>query len=107
VKTITYSRGPHSFAWRNAHPEFFRRREPRLRPEKYRLLRVTTEYYCAGALWVKRSGVWACEKSAPILNWMRFKSASEVHLELLRLEAKFEWLEITDGKAELQQEFKQ
>ncbi len=71
-------------------------------PERYHLLRVTTDYYCAGAVWVKRSGVWAATQTAPILNWMRFKTPAEVHLELLRLGAKWEWMAVEDGKAETQ-----
>ncbi len=82
-------------AWRAAHPEFFRHQEPKLRPAKLRLLRVCTGFYTAGAVWQKIYGVWSVAETAPILHWMRGKSPAEVHLELLRLGAEFQWLDCT------------
>lgn len=82
-------------AWRAAHPEFSSHMvEPRLEPDSYKMVRVTTEYYCGGAIWVKRSGVWSCLRAAPILRWMHRKTPAEVHLELIRLGADFQWLKI-------------
>ena len=81
-------------AWYAAHPGRAARCEPRRSPEKYRMLRVSTEFYTAGAVWVKRCGVWAATQTDPILDWMRFKSPGEVHLTLLKMGADFQWLDI-------------
>jgi hypothetical protein len=70
------------------------------RVEQWKLLRVTTPYYCAGAVWVCRCGVWACTQSAPILNWMRFKPADEVKASLIKSGATFEWLPFDQNNAQ-------
>jgi hypothetical protein len=61
-----------------------------------KLLRVETEYYVAGAVFGKLRGQWVMVgPCAPILMWMHGLSAGEIHLELLRLGAKWGWLTIT------------
>jgi len=57
-----------------------------------RLLRVTSPKFCAGAVWVKRDGVWRCTESAPILSWMRRKSPEEARAILDRYGWAWEWV---------------
>lgn len=57
-----------------------------------RLLRVTTPRYVAGAVWVKTGGKWVCTEAAPILSWMRRKSAEEVRATIERYGWEFEWI---------------
>jgi hypothetical protein len=80
-------------AWHEAHPKWAEPREPKPVQKVTKLLRVCTEYYTAGAVWEKVFGVWSCARTAPILHWMRGKTPAQVHLELIRLGAEFQWLE--------------
>lgn len=79
-------------AWLASHPGRACISDPRLKPVRELLLRVDTGFYTAGALWRKVFGVWSCTKAAPILHWMVGQTPSEVHLELLKLGAEFEWI---------------
>lgn len=57
-----------------------------------KLLRVQTDWFCAGAVWQKIHGLWSCVHAAPILRWMVGKTPSEVKIALLKMGAEFEWL---------------
>lgn len=57
-----------------------------------RFLRVETEYFTAGAVFTKY-GFWACTKAAPILHWMVGMTGSQAHLALLKMGARWSWLE--------------
>lgn len=60
-----------------------------------RLLRVTTDYFCAGAIWKKISGVWSCINAAPILKWMVGMNSDKAKLALLKMGANYEFLDPT------------
>ena len=57
-----------------------------------RLLRVVTDYFCAGAVWKKIGGFWECVLTAPILHWMKGMSPLDAKVALLKMGAQFEWL---------------
>lgn len=57
-----------------------------------RLLRVQTDYFCAGALWAKIGGIWSCVHTAPILHWMRGMTTAQAKIDLLKMQADFQWL---------------
>ena len=60
-----------------------------------RLLRVTAPHFVAGAVWEKRHEheQWVCgNETAPILKWMRGKSAAEVAPYMLRRGWAWEWV---------------
>ena len=57
-----------------------------------KLLRVTTDYFCAGAVWEKIGGVWSCTRAAPIIRWLVGMNVDRAKLALLRMGAKWEWL---------------
>ncbi len=61
-------------------------------PIQIRLLRVETDYFCAGAVWRKIFNVWSCYKVAPILHWMKRMNPDQAKIALLKMGAKFEWL---------------
>lgn len=68
------------------------------RPKVYlanevKVLRVRNEFFCAGAVWVRKDGIWACKMAAPILHWMIGMSPLETKLELARKGCSWEWLE--------------
>ena len=57
-----------------------------------RLLRVVAPHFVAGAVWEQYSQ-WVCsDNTAPILRWMRGKSAAEVRPYLRRKGWEWEWL---------------
>lgn len=78
-------------AWRAAHPEFFRHSDPRFHKDEFRLLRVSTEFWSAAALWKKSAGAWSCVSADSHLSWMIGKTHAQAHLELLKLEADYSW----------------
>lgn len=55
-------------------------------------LRVSTEYFTAGAEFEKVCGRWECVETAPILRWMRGKGPADIKLCLLRMNAQWEWI---------------
>ena len=55
---------------------------------KDHLLRVTTSYYCAGAIFESRF----CVKAAPIIKWMVGLTYSDIQYRLRNKEVTFEWL---------------
>lgn len=57
-----------------------------------RLLRVETEYFVAGAVFAKIGGIWSCTLAAPIIRWMVGKNAGTIKLALLRMNAKWQWM---------------
>src|SRR6185503_1284402 len=59
-----------------------------------RLLKIQTEYFRAGAVWKKVYGIWSCTSAAPIVRWMKGKSKEQVHLELLKMGAVFQWVDL-------------
>ena len=60
-------------------------------PDEQLLLRVKNEYLTAGAVWVRRNGVWFCQQAAPILRWMRGMEIGKVKVELLRKDCTWDW----------------
>lgn len=63
---------------------------------KTRLLRVTSGYMCAGAVWTQaEDGTWTCTQAAPILAWMvaHRHPPSKVRQILRRLRMTYEWLD--------------
>lgn len=62
-----------------------------------RLLWVQNKHFTAAAVFRRISGAWSCQHAAPILRWMVGKGMGEIKVELLRLGAKWEWLERKDG----------
>lgn len=61
-----------------------------------RLLRVTAPHFVAGAVFARdESGGWRVRRTAPILGWMRGKSAGEIGAYLRRKGWRFEWLNAT------------
>lgn len=67
---------------------------PRLSPmtPPTKLLRVSTDYFVAGAIWSKIYGVWSCTDAAPILHWMRGLTTAAAKIALLKMGAAFEWI---------------
>lgn len=57
-----------------------------------KLLRVTTGYFVAGAIWEKTYGVWSCTHTAPILRWMKGMNASQASLALAKMGADYQWI---------------
>ena len=57
-----------------------------------RLLQVTTASFCAGAVWHKINGHWACVHAAPILRWMVGMNPRGVSDYLTRKNIRWEWL---------------
>jgi len=66
---------------------------PTLTPHPVRLLRVTTDYFCAGAVWEKIGPCWSCFRTAPILKWMRGMNPDQAKLALLKMGARYEFLD--------------
>ncbi len=62
------------------------------KPPLERLLRVRTDYFCAGAVWRKTAGVWSCILAAPIIKWMIGMNPNTAKLALLKMDAQFEWI---------------
>lgn len=58
-----------------------------------RTLQVSTEYFTAGAVFRRVHGVWGCEEAAPVIRWMVGKGMGEIKVALLKMGAKWEWLE--------------
>lgn len=59
-----------------------------------RLLRVVAPHFVAGAVWEKdQYGDWVCTAAAPILAWMKTKSALYVGRYLQQKMWSYEWLE--------------
>ncbi len=85
-------------AWRAAHPEFFRRRDPQFHKPEFRILSVKTEFWSDSARWIKTAGAWSCYSAGPHLLWMVGKTQAESHLELLRLEADYSWEKTNNPK---------
>lgn len=56
-----------------------------------RLLRVETNYFVAGAVFVKTGSEWRCVRSAPILKWMVGKPNVWIKANLKRLKYRYEW----------------
>lgn len=57
-----------------------------------RLLHVDASHFVAGAVWVRTDAGWVCtEHVAPILKWMRGKSAEEVGVYLKRKGWIYRW----------------
>ena len=64
---------------------------------KQKLLRVDAPHFCAGAIWQKDGETWRCTNTvAPIIAWMRGKTAGEVGDYLKRKGWAFSWLDIPD-----------
>lgn len=59
-----------------------------------RLLRVTTDYFCAGAVWKKTAGVWSCVLAAPILKWMVGMNPDSAKIALIKMDAQFLWISV-------------
>lgn len=57
-----------------------------------RLLQVSTDYFCAGAVWKKISGIWSCIHAAPIMRWMVGMTGWQAKMALLKMDAKFQWI---------------
>lgn len=64
-----------------------------MKPAAMRLLRVSTEYFVAGAEWRKIGGIWSCVRAAPIIKWLVGMNADAAKLALLRMGAEWEWIE--------------
>lgn len=58
-----------------------------------RLLRVSTQYFTAGAVWQKISGAWSCTHAAPILHWMKGINPDQAKLALLKMGAHYQFLD--------------
>lgn len=65
---------------------------PVFAPEVIRLMRVTNEYFSAGAVWKKSMGSWVCISSAPIIAWMRKCDPGRAKLECARRGLVVEWI---------------
>lgn len=60
--------------------------------DSVRLLRVSTNYFVAGAIFKRTNGVWGCAHAAPIIGWMKRKSPDQIKLSLLKMGADYEWI---------------
>lgn len=56
------------------------------------LLRVSTNYFVAGAVFEKIWGAWSCTHAAPVIHWMKGMNPYQVKLALIRMQAQWEWL---------------
>jgi hypothetical protein len=57
-----------------------------------RLLVVDAPHFYAGAVWQRTADAWRCIEAAPILKWMREKSAAEVGAYLKRKGWAYQWV---------------
>jgi hypothetical protein len=73
-------------------------RIPPSEPRPRKLLRVETDYFVAGALWEKIGGCWSCTKAAPIIKWMRGRSAQQVAAALEKMGADYQFLPVGHGQ---------
>lgn len=63
----------------------------RLHPTR-KLLRVQSEFFVAGAVWMKIYGVWSCIHASHVLRWMRGLTPMKAEAALLKMDARWQWL---------------
>jgi hypothetical protein len=57
-----------------------------------RLLVVDAPHFYAGAVWQRVNDAWQCIEAAPILKWMRGKSAAQTGDYLKRKGWAYQWV---------------
>ena len=60
--------------------------------DRYCILRVTSPYFCAGALWRKTNGKWECFLAAPTIKWMKGMIAKDVKKYLGKRKWDYQWI---------------
>lgn len=97
-KSRRQNRPPSNRAWLAAHPQGPTSSKPKYLKSRPLLLRCSNEYFCAGAIWVRREGHWVCDKAAPILAWMIGLQPSEAKFGLLKRGCSWSWIGGHSGK---------
>lgn len=77
--------------WRGARPLIIPEGGKPL-PYCRRLMQAKNDYFCAGAVWERKDGIWRCIEAAPILRWMLKMTPESAKLELARKGCDWKWL---------------
>lgn len=60
------------------------------------LLRISTSYFVAGAVWEKRGGEWQCIRAAPIIGYMLKMNRQQIANYLYIKQWAYEWIEVAE-----------
>jgi hypothetical protein len=81
---------------------------PKSAPQEFKtqkplLITVNTDFYSGQAVWEYTLGAWRCARCDKPLRWMIGKSANQIAITLLRLDAVYSWsrLEPADNVEEI------
>lgn len=67
-------------------------RAPSFKADVSRVLKVSNEYFTAGAIFERVSGVWRCREAESAISWMKTMDVRSVKTELLRRGCSWEWI---------------